>query len=55
MVGPACFPSTTKTTGTQAARTLTPQTAVSGVGLKQPIRVNSGATAQLLVSTAYEL
>ena len=55
MVGPACFPSTTKTNGTHTARKLTPQTAGSGVGLKQTIRVNSGATAQPLVSTAYEL
>lgn len=48
---PACFPFCTKTSGTQTALRLTPQKTFFGVQLKLIIKVNAGASAQLLVST----
>lgn len=54
MAGPACFPSITKITGTQIAQMLTTQNSVIGVQLKHISTMNSGATAQQVVSTVYE-
>lgn len=46
----ACFPSFTKTGGMETALHLTPQQSDHGVQLKQNLNVNSGDTAQPLVS-----
>lgn len=54
MVDPACFPSITKITGTQNAQSLTNKKNVLGVQLKHISTMNSGATAQQVVSTVYE-
>ena len=48
----ACFPSSTMISGIQTALWSTPQKRGFGVLLKQNIKLNAGATAQLLVSTA---
>ncbi len=48
----ACSPSNTKTSGIQTVLLLTLQQNIFGVQLKQIIKVNAGATAQLHVSTA---
>lgn len=54
MVGPACFPSCTKTGGSQTVLRWTLQKSVFGVQLKLNMNMNSGATVQLIVSTACE-
>lgn len=46
----ACFPSCTKTGGMESARHLTPHQSGRGVQLKQNLSINSGDTAQPLVS-----
>lgn len=54
MVDPACFPSSTKTSGTHNVLRLTPQKSVFGVRFKLNMKMNSGAFAQRTVSTNYE-
>lgn len=50
--GPACSPSSTKTSGTQTAQRTIPRKSVFGVRLTPNFKTHIGATAQLHVSCA---
>lgn len=51
----ACFPLCIKTGGLETAQHLTPHQSELGVLLKQNMSMNSGDTAQVLVSTAFKI
>ncbi len=55
LVRSACFPSCTKTGGMEIVLRTTLQGSVLGVRLEQNLNMNSGDTAQLLVSAAFKI